>query len=212
MARIEEAFRLAELVCARLCQDLSGLTGTLNAMLGLAAEEPSPPGESLRFAGEAAAELDSRITLLRAAWGPDGGPIDVAQFRVLAEALPGRHRIEVDLSGVPKGAVFDDRMGRVLLNLMLLAAESLPAGGRMALSGSPGSGITVTIAGPRAAWPAGFAAMLADEAAAWAGLTSARTLQAPLTALLARCLGLRLSLLKAPARTRTPPAVLLDGG
>ena len=212
MARIEEAFRLAELLCAKICHELTGLTGTLNGMLDLAAEQHPPAAEPLGFAGEFAAELDNRLKLLRAAYGPDGGPIDVAQFRVLAAALPGHHRITLELSGVPQGAVFDDRTGRVLLNLMLLAADGLPAGGTMTLSGSPRSGITLTITGPRAAWPAGFAAMLADEAAAWAALTSARTLQGPLTALLARGLGLRLSLLKPTARTRMPPPVLLTCG
>ena len=46
----------------------------------------------------------------------------------------------------------------MVLNLLLLAAESLPGGGIVALSGSPGKHVLVTIAGPRAAWPAGFGA------------------------------------------------------
>ena len=74
-----------------------------------------------------------------------------------------------------------------MLNLLLLAAESLPGGGIVALSGSPAHSILVTISGPRAAWPAGLAIWLNDEAAAWqAMLADPRRLQAPLTALLAR--------------------------
>ena len=83
-----------------------------------------------------------------------------------------------------------------MLNLLLLAAESLPGGGIVALSGSPADSIVVTISGPRAAWPAGLGAWLTDEAAAWeAMLADPRRLQAPLTALLARGHGLRLSML-----------------
>ena len=54
----------------------------------------------------------------------------------------------------------------------------------------------MTIAGPRAAWPAGFVAWLTDETAALeAMMANARGLQAPLTALLARDHGFRLSML-----------------
>ena len=81
--------------------------------------------------------------------------------------------------------------------MVLLAAESLPGGGIIALSGSPGSVLLVTISGPRAAWPAGFAACLLDETAAWetASDRPSRNVQAPLTALLAREHGLPMSML-----------------
>ena len=62
--------------------------------------------------------------------------------------------------------------GRLVLNILLLAAESLPGGGLIALSGSPASDVLVTIDGPRAAWPPGFAACLTDETAAWEALTA----------------------------------------
>ncbi|HST75105.1 MAG TPA: hypothetical protein VLJ20_07015, partial [Acetobacteraceae bacterium] len=55
-----------------------------------------------------------------------------------------------------------------------------------------------------------LATCLADEQAAWQAITSARSLQAPLTALIARRSGLRVSLLMpvgSPAGT--PPPLLL---
>jgi hypothetical protein len=81
-----------------------------------------------------------------------------------------------------------------LLNLLLLAGDALNGSGEVTLDGT-GSDLIVAIAGPRAAWPAGLASALTSEAAAWAALRDARSLQLPLTALLARALGLRLSLL-----------------
>jgi hypothetical protein len=77
--------------------------------------------------------------------------------------------------------------------------------------------VLVTIAGPRAAWPAGFAAYLGDEALAWQalhaaeGVEAARGLQAWLTALIARTSGLRLSFLMAPTAEAAPPLLLSLG-
>ena len=55
---------------------------------------------------------------------------------------------------------------RVVLNLLLLASESLAGGGIVALSGSPADNILVTISGPHAAWPAGLGTWFIDETAA----------------------------------------------
>ena len=92
-------------------------------------------------------------------------------------------------------------------NLLLLAADSLNGTGTVTLAGT-GTDLVVAIAGPRAAWPAGLAASLANEAAAWAALNDPRTLQMPLTVLLARTLGLRLGalLFGRPGRPRSTAA------
>ena len=63
--------------------------------------------------------------------------------------------------------------------------------------------------GPNAAWPAGLIGMLADEIAAWQALTSPRTIQAPLTALLARHHGLRLAVLLSGGPTSLAPPLRL---
>ena len=100
----------------------------------------------------------------------------------------------------------DSRLVTQLLNTeeAQLAAENLPRGGVIALTGAGGSDILVTITGLRAAWPAGFAACLTDEQAAWAALTDSRAPLGPVVALTARRLGIRVSLLLpsdgAPAR------------
>ena len=79
----------------------------------------------------------------------------------------------------------------MVLNLLLLAAESLPGGGTIALAGSPRTATAGHHPGPRAAWPAGLLP-LARRAArpGEAMLADPRRLQAPLTALLARGLWL----------------------
>lgn len=192
---MNETLRLAELLCARLCHDLSGPLGALIGVLEVARDE-QPDSETLALAEDTAVELAQRLKLLRAAWGHDSDDLDVARLRGFADCLSSSRRVRLDLAGLESDAVFAPPVGRIVLNLVLLAAESLPGGGIVALSGSPVDSILVTISGPRAAWPAGFALCLNDETAAWeAILTDPRRLQGPLTALLARGLGLRLSIL-----------------
>ena len=192
---MNETLRLAELLCARLCHDLSGPLGALIGVLEVARDE-QPDSETLALAEDTAVELAQRLKLLRAAWGHDSDDLDVARLRGFADCLSSSRRVRLDLAGLESDAVFAPPVGRIVLNLVLLAAESLPGGGIVALSGSPVDSVLVTISGPRAAWPAGFALCLNDETAAReAILTDPRRLQGPLTALLARGLGLRLSML-----------------
>ena len=67
---MSESLRLAELLCARLCHDLSGILGALIGILEIAREE-QPEGETLALAEDTANELIQRLKLLRAAWGQD---------------------------------------------------------------------------------------------------------------------------------------------
>jgi histidine phosphotransferase ChpT len=192
---MSESLQLAELLCARLCHDLSGPLGALIGVLEVAREE-QPDSETLALAEDTAVELGQRLKLLRAAWGLDGDDMDVARLRGFADCLSSSRRVRLDLAGLASDAEFPPPVARIILNLVLLAAESLPGGGIVALSGSSSSAILVTISGPRAAWPAGFAVWLTDETAAWeAMIADPRRIQAPLTALLARGFGLRLSML-----------------
>jgi histidine phosphotransferase ChpT len=201
---------LAELLCSRLCHDLSGLLGSLVGVLEIAREEQAE-SETLAVAEDTAVELTQRLRLLRAAWGQDSEPVDVSQLQTFAESLLASRRVRLELFGMEPDAEFTPGAGRLLLNILLLAAESLPSGGIVALSGSPTSNVVVTIAGPRAAWPPGLGACLADETAAWAPAITARHLQAPLTALIARENGIRLSMLMpagAGSDAALPPLLL----
>lgn len=195
MSGMSESLRLAELLCARLCHDLSGPLGALIGILELAREEQAG-SETLALGEDTASELAQRLKLLRAAWGQDGDELSVSALHGFAECLTSSRRVRLDLNGLAPGTVFPAASARLVLNLLLLAVESLPGGGIVALSGSAEDHVLVTISGPRATWPPGLAGYLMDEAAAWQAVTaSARGVQAPLTALLARSHGFRLSML-----------------
>jgi histidine phosphotransferase ChpT len=209
---MSEALRLSELLCARLCHDLSGLLGSLIGVLEIAREEHAS-SETLAIAEETAIELGQRLKLLRAAWGQDGEELDVIRLQNFADSLSASRRLRLDLEGLELESAFSQPAGRLILNILLLAAESLPGGGVVALAGSPASHILITISGPRAAWPTGFGGYLADETAAWAAvLAGPRNVQAPLTALIARAHGFRLSILMAASASgdsdASPPLLL----
>ncbi len=195
MPDMNQSLRLAEMLCARLCHDLSGPLGALVGVLEVAHEE-QPNSETLSLAEGTAVELAQRLKLLRAAWGREMSDIDGDRLREFGDCLSSSRRVQLDLTGLEQNAVFPSPVSRLVLNLVLMAAESLPGGGIVALSGAPAGSVLVTISGPRAAWPTGLAVWLADDASAWEAITAdPRSLQEALTALLARAFGLRLSLL-----------------
>jgi len=213
MSGTQDLLRLAELLCARLCHDLSGPLGALIGILDLAREE-APESETVGLAEETAAELAQRLRLLRAAWGRESDELDKARLQVFAAGLLSGRRVRLDLDGLAPDRLFPPAAGRVMLNLLLLAAESLPGGGMVALADAPSDGVLLTISGARAAWPAGLSRWLTDpENAVEAIIADPRRLQAPLTALLIRGYGYRLSVLmpaSAVGESELSPPLLLS--
>ena len=208
-----DAMLLAALLAVRLCHDISGPLGTMMGLLELVAEDPASAAEALPLAGEAATALAQRLRLMRAAWGDAAGALGMAAFRALAAQPAGGRRLELILDVADPAAQFTPGAARLALNMLLLAQEGLPHGGQVRFAGDPGGDMVVTIAGPRAAWPAGFAAYLAAEPRAWAALRgageldAARGMQALLTALIAHRSGLKLSFLMA-ASADAPPVLM----
>lgn len=200
--------RLAEFLCARISHDLGGMIGTLGGALEIA-EDPAVAAEALALANQSSGELRLRLELLRASWGPATAPLDLPRLRSLADGVPHAGRFSLNLAGVPRQTVFAPAFARVLLNLLMLAGEALHGGGEIALTGNA-TDLAVALAGPNAAWPSGLAGCLASDTAAWRALRDPRSLQMPLTALLARALGLRLTLLLAGRPGRVPPLRLQE--
>jgi len=169
-----------------------------------------PDSETLTVAEETARDLAARLRLLRAAWVGDGLPTTIAELATLAGGLAQR-RVKLDAAALGAERALPGPLARVLVNAVLLAAESLPAGGRIVLADPGGGDVVVAIEGKNAAWPVGLAGILADPDTAVAALDTPRNLQAPLTALAARAQGVRLSLLQGGPAGAMPP-LLLSGG
>lgn len=211
MVAVDKALRLSELVCSRLCHDMSGLLSALEGTLQLLDDGAGLRYEALIASVEGAKELNRRLKLLREAWA-QAEPLDAARLDELASGLPGAHRLKLDLSMFPPDRVLTPSMGRMVLNVLLLASESLPRGGSINLAaGRQDADVLVRIEGPRARWPAGLVASLTDDAAIWDALETPQRLLPSMVALLSRDLRIKVSVLMPAGRAvRSPPPLLLS--
>ncbi len=208
---------VAELVAARLCHDFSGLIGTLGGALESVGEESGAAAENdeaLALAREAAAALGLRLRLWRGAWTGMNEAMTIPDLFALLRALPAARRVRLAATGIPDDVAFAPEDARVILNILILAVESAADGGGVLLAGQPGGDLAVILEGQAAAWPAGLAAWLADDAAALAACDQPHMIQGPLTALIARASGATLSPLLAtgPGAGPAPLLVRLAGG
>lgn len=207
-----DALLLAETLANRLCHDLSGQVNALTAATEVLREDANPDPEVLDLACDAGAALARRLRLVRVAWGPPAAALPVEEWKGLAEGV-ARRGVKLDLGGVEDGA-FAPAAARLSLNVLLLAAEALPGGGVIEAAGQPDRDLLVRLHGPRPGWPRGLAAMLADPDAAFAWLReasqdgAARSLQAPLTALISHTTEQRISLLLGAQSEPAPPLLV----
>ena len=146
----------ASLLCSRLCHDLLSPVGALNNGLELLADETDPAMRQrcMDLLADSARASASKLKFFRLAFGAAGGFGEEVATREARGAIEGliaeNKRIElawvVEEETMPKAAI------KVLLNLVLIASESLVRGGRMEIGGEDNAGhleIVVKIEGPR---------------------------------------------------------------
>ncbi len=165
------------------------------------------------LAGDVAVSLGKRLHLVRAAWGGAVSTVSVVEFAGLCEGLPQAGRVKVSFEDLRSGGALCPEMARLLLNVLMLAGESMPRGGTVMLAGDLGGAIMVRLVGAGAAWPAHFAGWMADAGRAWAAVDAmmpetARGLQGPLTALVGHAGGIRMGFLMARMAEEAPPLIL----
>jgi len=181
---------LAGTLSNRLCHDLSGSLGALAGTLEMAAEEGDQ--EALALAMVLAQEMSARLRLLRAAWGAGS---ELPELETLLPGLPGADRLKLDASNL---TTTDERMRRLALMFLLVAAAGLPRGGTIRLGGTD-QGFWVEIEGVRAAWPAELETCLAESHALLEACERPRALAVALSCLHARARGLTIGI-NSPTR------------
>jgi histidine phosphotransferase ChpT len=125
----------ASLLCSRLCHDLLSPIGALNNGIELLADETDPEmrARCIDLLGESARASANKLKFFRLAFGAAGGfseEVDTREARSAIEGLFGTDgRIQVgwmvDEPTMAKSAL------KVLLNLVLIAGDTLVRGGRL---------------------------------------------------------------------------------
>jgi histidine phosphotransferase ChpT len=150
------AVDFASLLCSRLCHDLMSPVGALNNGIELLADETDPDmrEKCLELLADSARASANKLKFFRLAFGAAGGfgeSVDTHEARAALEGVFGpERRIElgwvVSDGKLPKGAV------KLLLNLALLAGDSLVRGGRLDVGAEVNDGaieLAVRGEGPR---------------------------------------------------------------
>lgn len=123
----------ASLLCSRLCHDLLNPVGALNNGIELLADETDPGmrEQCMGLLGDSARVSAAKLKFYRLAFGSAGGYGDTLPGHEVKDAIEGvfaqtgRVKVEwlVTEESLPKLSA------KVLLNLSLIAGESLPRGG-----------------------------------------------------------------------------------
>jgi histidine phosphotransferase ChpT len=166
-----KSHEFASLLCSRLCHDLLSPVGALNNGIELLTDEHDPEmrARCLDLLGESARASANKLKFFRLAFGAAGGfadEVDTREARVAIEGLfGGDGRIQlgwmVDMPTMGKSAL------KVLLNLVLIAGDSLVRGGRLDVGAEKhGEGIDIAVRaeGPRIVIDAELKLALAGEA------------------------------------------------
>ena len=182
--------RLAQLLCSRLCHDLIGPAGAINAGLELLADDGGGDDGTVALLDSSARRITSQLTFFRSAFGLRGGghtTETVDDARSAAAALLTGSRMVLEW---PPGGEAPSSLLRLVLCLILTAVEALPRGGQIQVELGPGTGeflAAVHAKGRGATLPAGVAEALGPGCSAES--LSARNVPAAYAARLAALLG-----------------------
>lgn len=125
--------RVSALLCARLCHELIGpITAINNGTELLADEDLDFADDAVELIGVGARQAADRLQFYRFAYGFSGDAAIGTQPRDLAARLFGGSRITCEYS--ESAAVLPLEWQRLACNLLLVAADALPRGGRLVLA------------------------------------------------------------------------------
>ncbi len=191
---------MVELLCSRICHDLVNPVGAINNGIELVDEMGGDMVEdALGLMRLSAREAANKLQYFRAAFSPargSGEPISLQETRGRATDLFTGKKIALDWPGEATGAL--GGLGvKLVLNLILVAAETLAGSGTIAVEIESGE-IRVAGVGEKAALGDDLRSAL-DGSAAIEDLTP-RTAQAYYTGLLAATGGSKVTIAAVPGR------------
>lgn len=193
------ALDLAALLASRICHDIiSPVSVVLNGLEMLEEEDdPAMREEALGLIRQSAAQASTKLKFARMAFGASGSTgsgLDLAEAVSVARSLIETDRLSLVIDA--PAAIAEKTRVKLLLALMLYAAQAVPRGGRLTIVLEPGAGddpltgFSIRADGPQARLPDGVG-LLSGEAET-AGV-DARSVLPHYAGLLAATAGLRLS-------------------
>jgi len=189
-----EALDLAALLCSRVCHDVISPVGAIVNGLEVLDEEKDPEMRSfaLDLVKKSATMASAKLQFCRLAFGAAGSAgasIDTGDAETVTRGLFGDDKIKLDWRAprilMPKNKV------KLILNLCLIAAGTIPRGGTMRVEVEgvgEASVIRILAHGNYARVPAGLAALL--DGAPENGSVDAHAIQPFFTGLVAREVGM----------------------
>lgn len=128
----EQALDLTALISSRICHDLAGVVGAINAGLEVLDDTPDPSMQA--FAMDtirvSARQAWARLEFARLAFGAAqyaGGQIDLNDAERIARAFVENETHKLDWQAAPHAV--STMRAKLLLNLVAFAADCLPRGG-----------------------------------------------------------------------------------
>ena len=190
--------RVSELLMARLCHDLAGPIAAIgNGAELLEDDDPDFARQAATLIGDSAGTASARLQLFRFAYGLSAGALAGPPPHLLATEYFSGGPVACDYAEAARG--LEPAWQRLGCNLLMIAAEALPRGGKLALL-AEGGAVAVSVQG-EGAGPSAEASDAMSLQASVEALTS-RTVGAYFAGLLAKALGRRLRVAAEPGGFR----------
>ena len=130
--------KASQFLCSRICHDLIGPVGAVNSGMELLSDGDVSDDEALSLVADSATQVIRRLEYYRIAFGMGGGtgPRALSEARRLAANLVANGKVALDWTDEETEGV-DGKVCsggvKLVMNLVLLALDSLPRGGTIAV-------------------------------------------------------------------------------
>lgn len=124
--------QVAELLASRLCHDLVGPIGAVSNGIELLADgDTDMADDALQLSSRSAGQANVLLQFYRMAYGMAGNRQggDLAPMRELAQQFFSHQKSSLEWAESPAPPGLPESAGKLILNMLVLAAESLPRGG-----------------------------------------------------------------------------------
>lgn len=149
------SLQIAALLCSRLCHDLISPVGAIANGIEVMRDETDVEmrTHAMALIEASAQQASARLQYARLAFGVAGSvgaEVDLGEAERLAAQLLERGKIEL-VWRLPARSAPKERV-KILLNVVLVAIDCIPRGGRLTVAGSaaPDAGLRITAAGTKA--------------------------------------------------------------